>query len=97
MYNNVVCVQFYIKDTKSSNGTFVNESRLSPSGEESGLVELKSRDILQFGVNVNVERRGPYYVCIHICVFIVRCVGGSKAPPVLHSSYRTDFERDCAV
>lgn len=49
--------KFYIKDTKSSNGTFVNESRLSPSGEESGLVELKSRDILQFGVNVNVERR----------------------------------------
>ena len=28
---------------------------------------------------------------------IVRCVGGSKAPPVLHSSYRTVFERDCAV
>ena len=52
--------QFYIKDTKSSNGTFVNENRLSPSGEESGLVELKSRDILQFGVNVNVERRGVY-------------------------------------
>ena len=73
MYNNVVCVQFYIKDTKSSNGTFVNESRLSPSGEESGLVELKSRDILQFGVNVNVERRGPYYVCIHICVYIRLC------------------------
>ena len=30
-------------------------------------------------------------------MFIVRCVGGSKAPPVLHSSYRTDFERDRAV
>ena len=42
------------------------------------------------------------YVCVIVgCfstfVFIVRCVGGSKAPPVLHSSYRTDFERDCAV
>ena len=36
----------------------MNESRLSPSGEESGPVELKSRDVLQFGVNVNVERRG---------------------------------------
>ena len=33
---------------------------------------------------------------LHIDI-IVRCVGGSKAPPVLHSSYRTDFERDCAV
>lgn len=55
-------IQFYIKDTKSSNGTFVNENRLSPSGEESGSVELKSRDILQFGVNVNVERRGIHLV-----------------------------------
>ena len=34
---------------------------------------------------------------VFIYNFIVRCVGGSKAPPVLHSSYRTDFERDCAV
>ena len=34
---------------------------------------------------------------VAILGFIVRCVGGSKAPPVLHSSYRTDFERDCAV
>lgn len=50
--------QFFIKDTKSSNGTFVNENRLSPSGEESGPVELKSRDVVQFGVNVNVDKKG---------------------------------------
>lgn len=50
-------LQFYIKDTKSSNGTFVNENRLSASGEESEPVELKSRDIVQFGVNVNVEKK----------------------------------------
>ena len=41
-------------------------------------------------------------MCIYVHInattlLIVRCVGGSKAPPVLHSSYRTDFERDCAV
>ena len=30
-------------------------------------------------------------------IFIVHCVGGSKAPPVLYSSYRTVFERNCAV
>lgn len=52
--------QFYIQDTKSSNGTFVNETRLSPSGEESAPVELKSRDVVQFGVNVNVEKRGRF-------------------------------------
>jgi len=50
-------LQFYIKDTKSSNGTFVNENRLSPSAEESGMVELRSRDVVQFGVNVNVEKK----------------------------------------
>ena len=67
-----IILQFYIKDTKSSNGTFVNESRLSPSGEESGSIELKSRDILQFGVNVNVERRSRFtksiltYMCSNI-------------------------------
>lgn len=62
-------MQFYIKDTKSSNGTFVNENRLSPSGEESGSIELKSRDILQFGVNVNVERKGTYLACTIHCIF----------------------------
>ena len=50
-------LQFYIKDTKSSTGTFVNENRLSPSAEESGMVELRSRDVVQFGVNVNVEKK----------------------------------------
>ena len=34
----------------------MNENRLSPSGVESGLVELRSRDTVQFGVNVNVEK-----------------------------------------
>ena len=48
----------------------MNESRLSPSGEESGAVELKSRDILQFGVNVNVERRGMYIPCMYMCVCV---------------------------
>ena len=35
----------------------MNENRLSASGEESEPVELKSRDIVQFGVNVNVEKK----------------------------------------
>ena len=50
--------QFFIRDTKSSNGTFVNECRLSPSGEESSPTEMRTRDIVQFGVNVNVEKKG---------------------------------------
>jgi hypothetical protein len=34
--------QVYIKDTKSSNGTFVNDERLSPSGVESEARVLQS-------------------------------------------------------
>ncbi len=54
-------LQFFIKDTKSSNGTFVNETRLSSSGEESAPRELRSKDLVQFGVNVNVDKKGLYY------------------------------------
>ena len=31
-------VHFFIKDTRSSNGTFINNDRLSPSGEESIII-----------------------------------------------------------
>jgi pSer/pThr/pTyr-binding forkhead associated (FHA) protein len=39
-------VQIYIKDVKSSNGTFINGERLSPEGLESDPFELKSDDIV---------------------------------------------------
>lgn len=52
--------QFFIQDTKSSNGTFVNDCRLSASGEESTPRELATRDVVQFGVNVNVDKRGRW-------------------------------------
>lgn len=44
--------QFYLQDTKSSNGTFVNNHRLSKSSEESLPREVCSGDIVQFGVDV---------------------------------------------
>uniref|UniRef100_A0A7E4UMX7 FHA domain-containing protein n=1 Tax=Panagrellus redivivus TaxID=6233 RepID=A0A7E4UMX7_PANRE len=43
---------FFIKDTKSSNGTFINNHRLSGSSEVSGPVQLNSGDILQLGVEI---------------------------------------------
>lgn len=43
---------FYLKDTKSSNGTFVNNERLSKSAEESSPRQIFSGDILQFGVEI---------------------------------------------
>lgn len=45
-------LQFYIKDTSSSNGTFVNNNRLSPANEDSPAREIYSNDIIQFGVEI---------------------------------------------
>ncbi|KAG9287243.1 hypothetical protein G9A89_008873 [Geosiphon pyriformis] len=42
----------YIKDLKSSNGTFVNRRRLSPEGAESEPEELHHEDILEFGIDI---------------------------------------------
>ena len=70
---------------------------------------LVSQDIVERLVSVHIHLQYPLlthlthlipsidHTAAVITAFIVRCVGGSKAPPVLHSSYRTVFERDCAV
>uniref|UniRef100_A0A183C6Q3 FHA domain-containing protein n=1 Tax=Globodera pallida TaxID=36090 RepID=A0A183C6Q3_GLOPA len=44
--------QFMVKDTRSSNGTFINNERLSASGEENEPREIFSGDILQLGVEI---------------------------------------------
>ncbi|XP_076447655.1 uncharacterized protein LOC143284650 isoform X6 [Babylonia areolata] len=51
--------KFYIQDTKSSNGTFINNQRLCKSGEESPVREIFSGDLIQLGVEVvENNRRG---------------------------------------
>lgn len=42
----------WIKDTASSNGTFINNTRLSRGGEESEPFRINSGDEIQFGVDV---------------------------------------------
>ena len=44
--------RFYILDTGSSNGTYVNNIRLSKTGEESKMTEIFSGDILRFGSDI---------------------------------------------
>ncbi|KAL1451863.1 hypothetical protein WDU94_006199 [Cyamophila willieti] len=52
--------KFYLQDTKSSNGTFVNNQRLSKTNEESPPHELCSGDVVQFGVDViETNRNAP--------------------------------------
>ncbi|KAF7312958.1 Monocarboxylate transporter [Mycena kentingensis (nom. inval.)] len=41
-----------IRDVKSSNGTFINSTRLSPEGVESEPWEIRSDDILDFGIDI---------------------------------------------
>ncbi|KDR79348.1 hypothetical protein GALMADRAFT_223575 [Galerina marginata CBS 339.88] len=43
--------RFFVKDTKSSSGTFLNHVRLSPANTESRPYQIKDGDILQLGVD----------------------------------------------
>jgi len=44
--------RFFIQDAGSSNGTFINNIRLSKTGEESKLTQIYAGDILRFGSDV---------------------------------------------
>lgn len=45
----------YIKDAKSSNGTYINSHRLSSDNTESAPHELKKNDILELGIDISNE------------------------------------------
>lgn len=53
--------KFYLQDTKSSNGTFVNNTRLTAETENH---EVSSGDIVQFGVDVLENNRKVTHGCI---------------------------------
>ncbi|KAN0062776.1 hypothetical protein ACQY0O_004971 [Thecaphora frezii] len=42
----------YIKDVRSSNGTFINGERLSPEAQESDVFELHNEDMVEFGIDI---------------------------------------------
>lgn len=68
-----VC-QFYLQDTKSSNGTFINSQRLSRGSEESPPCEVLSGDIIQFGVDVTENtRKGTEYISTkkHVRIIVI--------------------------
>uniref|UniRef100_A0A2M4A2D4 Putative tropomyosin n=1 Tax=Anopheles triannulatus TaxID=58253 RepID=A0A2M4A2D4_9DIPT len=56
--------RFFIKDTGSSNGTFINNIRLSQTCTESEPYEISSGDIVQFGVDVMENTRRETHGCI---------------------------------
>lgn len=55
--------KFWVKDTKSSNGTFVNDTKL---GENE--IELHFGDIVKFGVDVLENSRKEVHGCIIACI-----------------------------
>ncbi|CEI97547.1 hypothetical protein RMCBS344292_11678 [Rhizopus microsporus] len=52
--------KLYIRDTKSSSGTFLNHIRLSPAGQESQSVEIHDGDLVQLGVDYQGGREEIY-------------------------------------
>lgn len=44
--------KMYIKDVKSSNGTFINGERLSAEAQESDIFELHNEDLVEFGIDI---------------------------------------------
>ncbi|KAJ1964749.1 hypothetical protein GGI12_001225 [Dipsacomyces acuminosporus] len=72
--------QFFIKDTKSSSGTFLNHMRLSPPGVESRPHPLHDGDILQLGVDYQGGTL-DIYKCVKIRLEINRNWQRSKENP----------------
>ncbi|KAL3118154.1 hypothetical protein niasHT_001928 [Heterodera trifolii] len=75
---------FMIKDTRSSNGTFINNERLSASGEENEPRELFSGDILQLGVEIIDTAKKVASGCVTCIVRLLNergeeCAGRPKA------------------
>ena len=63
--------RFYIKDTKSTSGTFLNDVRLSATSWDSRPFELKDGDTLQLGVDYQGGTE-DIYKCVRIRVEIGR-------------------------
>ncbi|KAI0090655.1 hypothetical protein BDY19DRAFT_936529 [Irpex rosettiformis] len=63
--------KFYIRDTKSSSGTFLNHVRLSAANTESPASELKDGDLLQLGVDYQGGTE-DIYKCVKIKVEVGR-------------------------
>ena len=79
--------KFFLQDTKSSNGTFVNNARLSKGAEESDPREICSGDILQFGVDVQENAKKLTHGCIIATVRLFLPDGKeAKASPTINSA-----------
>ncbi|CAK9292793.1 unnamed protein product [Gordionus sp. m RMFG-2023] len=82
--------KFFLKDTKSSNGTFANKQRLSEGCEESNPYEIFSNDEIQFGVDVTDNQ------VVHSCIISQVSLyhpDGSEALPNLVALSQGDIHK----
>ena len=61
--------KFWIKDTRSSSGTFLNHTRLSPPNQESRPSALKDGDVLQLGVDYQ-GGTDDIYKCVKMRIWV---------------------------
>lgn len=83
---NYIKRQFLLRDTRSSNGTFINNHRLSPANEDSPAEELFSGDIVQFGVEVMESAKKMTHGCIVLCIKLYYPNGEEAIRPPNHIS-----------
>jgi len=87
--------KFWIVDTGSSNGTFVNNIRLSKCGEESKVTELFSGDSLRFGSDVVDKARNVTQKCVVAKLSLYHPDGGEyDHRPVTSRLFRPDSSDD---
>ncbi|XP_061474293.1 sarcolemmal membrane-associated protein isoform X8 [Rhineura floridana] len=92
--------KFYLQDTKSSNGTFINSQRLSRGSEESPPCEILSGDIIQFGVDVteNTRKGKVTHGCIvsTIKLFLPDGMEARLRSDVIHASLPSPVDKVAA-
>lgn len=83
--------KFFLRDTRSSNGTFVNTERLSKSSEESLPREVFSGDTVQFGVDVVENSRNVTHGCViaTLKLFLPNGREAKPAPSVFASGHNS--------
>ncbi|KAF9576509.1 hypothetical protein EC968_007987 [Mortierella alpina] len=64
--------QVYIRDLKSSNGTFLNGKRLCPENTESEPFELNQNDNLEFGIDIMDENGALLHEKVSCKIYISR-------------------------
>lgn len=73
--------KFFLRDTGSSNGTFINNQRLSSNSTSSDPYEIRTDDIIQFGVDVMENNKKETHGCIVALVKLFVGEGEEIRPP----------------